>query len=159
MTANGLIKTFRRDTNGATVIEFALLAPAFLMLFIGVLLIGVYMQNHNAVRSVATDTARQVAIAYQRGNDLSDSEVRAIARGIAVSPPYLLKNNRLQVTSTPAASSRVTGAKEIRIDLTYAMNDFLPFTDMDSFALEYSRPIFVVPPPADETEDSEETAA
>ncbi|NVD43848.1 TadE family protein [Qipengyuania atrilutea] len=152
-------KRLLRDSSGATAIEFALLAPAFLMLFIGVLLVGVYMQNHNAVRSVAADTARQVAVAYQRGNDLNDNEVRAIARGIAVSPPYLLKNNRFQVESTPEATSRVTGAKEIRIDLSYAMNDFLPFVDMDSFALQYSRPIFVVPPSAPATEAEVTTGA
>ena len=140
-----ILRKFLLDEDGGAAVEFALIIPAFLAAVMGVFLTGIYMQNYNAVRSVASDVQREIAVSYQRGNELNESQIAAITRGIAVNPPYLLKTNRLTVTAPDATSSRVTGAKEINFRVTYRMETILPFIDLDAFELTYSRPIFVVP--------------
>ena len=65
-------KRLSRATDGASAVEFAILAPVFLSLFFGVLQFGVWLQNYNAIRSVTLDGARAVMIEYQNDNTLWD---------------------------------------------------------------------------------------
>ena len=139
------LKALGRDTSGATIIEFAILAPMFLTMLFGIFVAANYVQSYNAVRSMAADATREVVIAYQRGNNLSESEIIAIARGVAVSAPYFLKTDQLSITATPETSSRVTGTTEYDLNMSYRMESFVPIVKMPPVTLNYSRPIFVVP--------------
>jgi Flp pilus assembly protein TadG len=131
-----------RQARGSVVTEFALLAPVILVLMIGVFHVAVYMQNYNAVKSIASDTSRYVMIEYQKGNNPAAEEIRSVALSLATNAPYMLDSDQLDVNVTQAPSSRVNGAIEFNIELTYAMDDWLPLVDLRVFDLSYSRPVF-----------------
>lgn len=137
-------RSLARSENGSVVTEFALLAPLFLTLVIGILQVSVYMQNYNAVRSAVSDSARHVVVEYQKSNEITDDQIRSVIRGVAVNPPYMLDTDRLDIQVSRAGTSRVAGATEIDVDLAYQLEDWLPFVEIPGTRLTYSRPIFVV---------------
>lgn len=131
------------DLRGAAAIEFALLAPAFLLMFIGVLQVGVAMQAHNSLRQVSAQTARDVSVQYQTDNRLTNSQIAQLATANATTAPYLLQNERLNVTVQLAATQRVPNARELTLRFRYQVPTFLDFAGIDGPELDYSRPIFV----------------
>ena len=133
-----------RDRTASMAVEFALLAPIFLTLFIGLFQVSVYLQNYNAVRSLASDAVRVVTVEYQKNNTLTPGQIESIMLGMALNPPYLLKTDQITIDVAEEATSRVNGAKEFEVDITYAEQDWLPFVDLPDLTLNYSRPIFVV---------------
>ena len=137
------LRHLRRDSNGATVVEFALLAPVFLMALLGLLETGLYMQNYNAVRSVSSDAARLAAVEYQRFNELDKDKLKAAIEVIAVQSPYNLNQDRLVVTVEPQAST-ISGAKAFDLDVTYTPPGFLDNLGMENFQIAYSRPLYVI---------------
>lgn len=132
-----------KDSSGATVVEFAMLAPIFLALLLGVMTMGTYLQNFNAMRSAANDTTRQITVAYQRANKVQASEIENLARGVAVQAPYMLDTDRLDVTVQAAATSRVPGATEFTLRINYQLIG-LPLVPVEWMVVSYERPIFVV---------------
>lgn len=137
-----------RDRRGSVIVEFALLAPVMFALMIGVFQVAVYVQNFNALRSVVSDTARFVTVEYQKGNDLSPDEIHAVLLSQAVGAPYLLDTDRLVINIAPAGTSRIAGTTEFEADVSYTLEDWLPFVTLEETTLTYTRPIFVVPPTA-----------
>lgn len=133
-----------RDLRGAIAIEFALLAPVLILLMVGVFHMGVYMQNYNAVRSIASDAARYTMVEYQKGNELTTTQIRSVILASAVNTPYMLDSDRLTISVQEVGTSRVTDATELDLDITYVMEDWLPFVTLPATTLTYSRPIFVV---------------
>lgn len=146
-------KRLRRDQRGSILVEFAMLAPVIIMAMIGVFHVAIYMQNYNSLRSVASDTSRRIMVEYQKENELSTDEVRAIARSIAVGAPYLLETDQLSIDITEEATSRVEGAKEFTVALSYTGESFMPMMDFEPFDMTYERPIFVVEEEDDEEEE------
>ncbi|MBV7267025.1 TadE/TadG family type IV pilus assembly protein [Erythrobacter ani] len=141
------LRRIKCDSAGATAVEFGLLAPIFFLMLLGVIQTGVYLQNYNAVQSLASDGARYVMIEYQKNNALTDEQIRSVLLGEAVNAPYLLDTDRLNITVDRTGTSRLSGATEIDITLDYTLNDFVPI-DMPGTTINYSRPVWVVPPPA-----------
>lgn len=132
-----------RSSDGNATIEFAIIAPAMLTLLMGVFQVGVGMQAHNALRAIAMDTARHSAIEYQQNKTLSNDDIATWARARAVNAPYLLSEGNLLVTAVPAATQRVTGASERTLNIRYAVPSFLSIIGINSYYINYSRPIFV----------------
>lgn len=132
------------NRSGAAAIEFALLAPAFFMMFFGVFQVAVYLQNYNAVQSLASDGSRYVMVEYQKNNTLTDEQIRSVMLGEAVNAPYLLDTDRLSINIDRTGTSRITGATEIDIELQYQLSDFLPGVTLPLSTITYSRPVFVV---------------
>ena len=132
-----------RREDGATVVEFGLLAPVFFAALIGVLETGLYMQNYNAVRSVASDAARFAAVEYQKNNRLSRDLLKTNIEAIAVQSPYNLNPNRLEVTVLPQVTT-ITGAQAFDLDVKYTPPGFLENLGMDNFEITYSRPLYVL---------------
>ncbi len=139
-----LIRRLARDRTASMAVEFALLAPVFFTMFIGLFQVSVYLQNYNAVRSLASDAVRVVTVEYQKNNTLSANQIESIMLGMAVNAPYLLDTDRIVIDVQQEGTSRVNGAIEFDIDITYAEEDWLPFVDLPDLTLRYSRPIFVV---------------
>lgn len=131
------------DRGGAAAIEFGLLAPAFLLMFIGVLQVGVAMQAHNSLRQVSAQTARDVSVQYQTNNRLTNSQIAQVATANATSAPYLLRSDRLNVTVQLATTQRVPNARELTLRFRYQVPTFLDFAGIDGPELDYTRPIFV----------------
>ncbi|MXO93124.1 hypothetical protein GRI62_05825 [Erythrobacter arachoides] len=125
-------------------VEFALLAPALLIMMFGVLQVGIALQNYNALRSLTADVSRYAMVQYQTGNNLSPSQLRAFARNQALGAPYLMTSDRLRVTVEEADTQRVAGAKEIEIALSYRIYSLLGFADIEAPTIDYQRAIFLV---------------
>ena len=131
------------DRTGAAAIEFALLAPLFFLIFFGVFQVAVYLQNYNAVQSLASDGARYVMVEYQKNNTLSDEQIRSVVLGEAVNSPYMLNTDQLTVNVARPDSSRIDGTTEIEIALEYQLSDFLPGVELPLSKVKYDRPVFV----------------
>lgn len=78
------------DRRGSVLVEFALLAPVIIALLIGVVQVGLHVQNSNAVRNLASDGARMATVAYQRGNQLTAEQIGIMIRSEGVGGKYNL---------------------------------------------------------------------
>ena len=83
-------------------------------------------------------------VEYQKGNELSTTQIRSVVLASAVNTPYMLDSDRLTISVQEVDTSRVTDATELDLDITYVMEDWLPFVTLPATKLTYSRPIFVV---------------
>lgn len=148
MTAGiSLLGRLARDRSGSVLVEFALLAPALLLLLLGVFQVGVHVQNYNAVRNLAADGARWAVVQYQRGNTLTTDQIEfgLLSRGTA--PKYNLNIDRIDVTVTEPAT-RIAGVREMEINISYAAPNFLGFAEIPALGIDYERPIFLLIPAA-----------
>ena len=89
------LKALRANQSGVTAVELAVLGPVFLTLLLGVFQVSIWLQNHNAIRSVSQDAGRAVMIAYQNDNDLTDEQIQGIVIAQAINVPYMLDSERL----------------------------------------------------------------
>jgi Flp pilus assembly protein TadG len=138
--------SLRSDEQAATAVEFALIGPAFLTMFFGVMQVGVGMQQYNALRSISADTARYAVINYQRSNLLTSIQLQDYAKNIGRSAPYGLESSRLTAFVSTPVTQRVTGAAEYQIRVTYRVRTFLSIVGIRDIPLTYTRPIFVLTP-------------
>ena len=140
-----LLSSLRSDQTASAVIEFALIGPAFIAMFMGVLQVGIGMQNYNALRSISADTARYAAVQYQRSTRLTAINIQDYANNLAKAPPYGLDRTKfVSFVSTPV-NQRVSGASEFQMRLTYTIPTFLGVIGVEEIPLTYIRPIFVIP--------------
>lgn len=144
MSIRRLSRAIAKDARGASVVEFALLAPLLLALMFGVVSVGVYMQNSNALRSLASDASRFATVEYQKDNAISAANLERNIKAMGISSPYFLSEKRLTVSVTEVGTSRVNGAREFDLDLTYDLPDLFGGTSIDDINLTYSRPLFVL---------------
>jgi Flp pilus assembly protein TadG len=144
MRLSQLAGRLARDRTASMAVEFALLAPVFLAMFIGLFQISVYLQNYNAIRSLASDAVRVVTVEFQKDNVLTTDQIESIMLGMAVNTPYMLDTDRIVIDVAQEGTSRVNGATEFDVDITYVEEDWLPFVDLPALTLTYTRPIFVV---------------
>lgn len=138
------IRSLFGDRRAASAVEFALLAPVFFALLFGVVAVGVYMQNYNAIRSLANDAARFAAVEYQKNNKISAATMEDNIKAQGLAAPYFLSQARLGVTVTEVNPSRVNGAREFDMDISYNLPDIVGGIAIDNIKLTYSRPIFVL---------------
>jgi len=138
------IRRLRGDTAGAAAIEFALIGPAFIVMMLGVLQVGMGLQSYNAMRSLSADVARYSMVQYQTGNEVSNSQIRQWTRNHARGAPYMLDPDRLGVTVQDAPTQRVAGAKELEIKVTYRITSVLEFIDIEAPTLNFKRPVFLL---------------
>lgn len=143
------VQDLGRDSAGSVAIEFALIGPTMLAMLLGVLQIGIGMQNYNALRSVSAEVARYAVTnaqdaAAQSNMTLRDTneELEDYAADIATDTPYGLQANKLTVTIT-SVPTRVDGASERRILLQYNIPSVLGVIGIDSIPITYSRPVFI----------------
>jgi Flp pilus assembly protein TadG len=142
-TMRQFLNRLRRENTGVAAIEFALIGPAFIVMILGVLQVGMGLQSYNAMRNLSADVARYSMVQYQTGNALSNSQIRSWARNHAQGAPYLLDPDRLGVTVEEPETQRVAGARELNITVTYRINSVLEFIDIDGPTLDFARPIFL----------------
>lgn len=136
------VRRLLHDRRGGTLVEFALLAPVIIAMLLGVLHVGLQMQNSSALKSIASDTARSVAVDYQKSLLLTNEQIVGRVHSIAFNVPYSLNSNRLSATVTDV-TSRIEGAQEKRLTLAYTMPSFLQVIGIGDQPMTYSRPIFL----------------
>jgi Flp pilus assembly protein TadG len=139
-----LLNSLRRDSDGSVAVEFALVGPMLIGMLMGVMQIGVGMQNYNALRGISADVARYAVVNYQTANRLSVSQLQDYTNGVAATAPYGLVRDRFTSTIAPATTQRVIGATEYTMTVTYDVPTMLAIFGIDEIPLSYSRPIFVI---------------
>jgi len=140
------LKALRDDVTGSAMVEFAIVGPALIMMLLGVLQIGVGLQNYNALRNASSEVARSAMIQYSSGNILPNDQLSALAYNAAEASPYLLKSSRLTAKVTDAATQRVTGATEKTLVMTYKIPSMLESLGLSGPEITYSRPLFLTTP-------------
>lgn len=109
---------WRRDTRGTTAVEFALVAPIFLALLLGIIGFGQIISVHHGLQQLAAEAAR-ASIA-----GLSDAERDALARQFvaANAGAYVsLDAARIQVSTTATAPPQ----SATEVTLSYDLGDAL----------------------------------
>lgn len=138
------LKRLGQDRTGGALVEFALLAPVFIAMIIGVLQIGTYMQNYTAVRSLAADATRFGAVEYQKSNQLGTSELAADIVAMGATSPYNLNSDKLNVAVDEVTPSDVDGSRKFNMTITYQVPTFMSGIGFSDFTLTYSRPLYVI---------------
>ena len=140
------LASLRVDQTASAAVEFALIGPAFLAMFLGVMQVGIGMQNYNALRSISADTARWAVTNYQAGDQKTAIQMQQKATDLAAAAPYGLEvSPRFTVFVSSPTAQRVAGATEFRITVTYQVRTLLSVIGIGEIPLTYTRPIFVIP--------------
>ena len=139
-----LAARLRADRSGSVAVEFALLGAAFLTMLLGVLQVGIGLQNYNAIRSASADVARYTMVQYETGNKLNMTQIRNYALSAGQNAPYLLDFARLDATVDTADVQRVDGATELTLEMTYTVPIIIGFLGIDEPRIVYQRPIFLL---------------
>ena len=137
-----VLKRLRDNRTGSTIIEFAILAPAIVTLFLGILQVGMWMQGYNALRSVAADTGRYTAVQYQKINNISNIDMATWARNRAINS-YLFKSANISTDVTDAANQQIVGVTEKTLTLTYTYESIMSVVGIADQTVTFARPIFV----------------
>ena len=141
-----LVSALIYDRTASAAVEFALIGPAFLAMFLGVMQVGIGMQNYNALRSISADTARWAVTNYQAGDQKTAIQIQQQATDLAAAAPYGLEvSPRFTVFVSSPTPQRIAGATEFRITVTYQVRTLLSVIGLGEIPLTYTRPIFVIP--------------
>lgn len=136
-----------RNQRGGAAVEFALVAPVFIAMLLGILQIAVGMQSYNALRNIASDAARHALVESQVTTptdiDTFRADLDTWATTRATSSPYLLRSDLIDVTVTEPTTQRVADATELSIALSYEVPTFLTFMGWTSPTITFTRPVFI----------------
>jgi len=142
MTPRRLLQRLGRDPRGATIVEFALLAPLIFAMLFGALQAGIQMWCYNSLRSIAADTARYTMVEYQKQNQVTTDQIASKAVAIGVNSPYDFNIDAfVPVVDNPA--SDIAGMTKFTLTMTYTPPSVLDFTGIRAPTLSISRPIYV----------------
>jgi Flp pilus assembly protein TadG len=137
-----VLRRLGADDRGAAIIEFAVLAPVVMGLMLGVLQIGLQMQNYNALRSVAADTVRYTMIEYQKEDKLTADQIQSKAIGYATNTPYgLVPANLVAAVTTPATD--IAGMKKFQLVMTYTPPNLLGVIEVHAPTMTWTRVFYV----------------
>lgn len=144
MTTQALRRLFA-DDRASVVVEFGLIAPAFLTMLLGVFQVGIWMQSYNAMRDSIAETARDISVEYQTDNKLTDSQIQDVALAVATTKPYMLDvdNTKVTVDKAGAPAQLIPGTRKMTLTIDYQTPSFLGVIGIDGPKLEYSRSLFV----------------
>ena len=136
------MRRLARDEAGSAIVEFGILAPAICVLLLGVLQVGLWMQNYNALRTAAADTGRYVAVEYQKANKITNIQMALWARSHA-SSAYMLDSANLSTSVVDAGTQSIDGVTEKTLTYDYTMNSIIGLDGIADIDVSFSRPIFV----------------
>lgn len=137
-----ILKRLLANRSGSTIIEFAILAPAIVTLFLGVLQVGMWMQSYNALRSLAADTGRYVAVKYQKGETISNIDMANWAKDWG-RDHYQFRYDDLVPDVSDAANQQIVGVTEKTLTLNYTYTSYLGVIGVSDANVTFARPIFV----------------
>ena len=135
-------RSLAADREGSAIVEFGILAPAILTLFVGILQVGMWMQSYNALRSVAADTGRYVAVEYQKSNQITNVSMALWAREHAIDD-YMFQDAKLSTDVSDAATQSIAGVTEKTLTLNYTMPSIFGIAGIGEIPVTFQRPIFV----------------
>lgn len=142
MPARRLCTRLAQDRRGSVLVEFAILAPVLFMMFLGVLTMGLHLFSMNALQSAASDTARWTVVEYQKMNRVTAEQIADRATAFAITPPYGLDVNRLDVQANTVATD-IIGTIKFEVRLTYTPYNPLEFAGIGSPVIGETRVVYV----------------
>jgi Flp pilus assembly protein TadG len=143
MSGIRLSRRLGASSGGSTSVEFALLAPAFIAMLLGVLQVGIGMQNYNALRGLSADVARYAMVKQAAGNPQTNDQLQTYTAQAGSAAPYLLQTDDLDATVVDAAPQRIVGVKELTLTVTYQIPTLFSAMGLKGPHITYSRPIFL----------------
>ena len=140
-----LIPRLLASERASVAIEFGLIAPAFLMMLLGVFQVGIWMQSYNAMRNSIAEAARNISVEFQTDNMLTDSQIQDFGLAVATSAPYMLdlESTEVEVNKNGVPAQPIAGTRKLTLTITYQMPSFLSFAGIDGNELDYTRSVFV----------------
>ncbi len=139
----GVAAKLRKDCTGSAVVEFALLAPVIVVLMLGSLQMGMWMHGHNALRSLASETARHATIQYQKGSRIDNIAMANWARNRAASSAYGFQIANVSTSVIDDGTQTITGVTRKNLTLNYRMPSIMKIAGLGTIELTFTRPIFV----------------
>jgi len=134
-----LFQRLRRDRRGVSVVEFALLAPLFILIIVGIAQMGILYYAHSSLRNAVSEGARYATIYPRPSADAVIARInanRATGNNGTYSTPTVVYQQ-----DTATLNWRAT------IGMTYTTTlNFLFFT-WPNVTLSYSRQAYVHAPP------------
>lgn len=113
----------KSDRAGSAAIEFALVAPVFLMMLLGILVYGLYFGLSHSVQQLAAQAAR-VSIAGLNDSERSNLAQTYLAENAQFYP--MIDDRRLTFTTGPAPDESDVFVVTLRYDLTDTVLDLFP---------------------------------
>ena len=118
-----LVRRCRRCGSGASAVEFALVAPVFLLMLFGILVYGQYLSLTHSVQQLAAEAARQSL----GGLDTAERAALADAYLEANAQFYpLVDVHRLQVSAAPASDDPDIFVVTLSYNLKDTLFDIVP---------------------------------
>jgi Flp pilus assembly protein TadG len=122
-----LLRRFYRTNNGAAAVEFAIVAPIFLLIVLSMVAYGIYLSAAHAVQQLTADAARTAVagLTTQERNTL----VNDFINKSTIDHPLLERSKlQVQVTTDPANANQFT------VTATYDASN-LPIWNLYTFPL------------------------
>ena len=115
-----LRRAFQRNKNGSIAVEFALIAPVFMLFVFGIIVFGTIIATYQTIQQVGGEAAR-AAVA-----GMSDTERDQLARSYisaTISAYPFIQSNHLTI-----ATSALNTPARFRVSLSYDMSSLFAFT-------------------------------
>ena len=120
-------KSFLKAKDGASAVEFALIAPMFFMVLLTMLAFGIYLSAANSVQQIAADAARSAVAG------INATERKALVTAYVNTTTFnhpLIRRERLTVTSLDDPLN----PNQFTVSVDYDARD-LPIWNLMTFAL------------------------
>lgn len=114
------LKNIYSNDSGATAVEFALVAPLFFVLLLGIVSVGYIFGVHHELRQMASEAARASVAG------ISNAERQALATNYVTNalPSYSLLSTRRMTMTTQV---RLAPAPSFHVVMTYDMSGTFPY--------------------------------
>ena len=109
-----------RDRRGASVVEFALLAPVMFLFIFGIIEFGRLMMVQEAMTNAAREACREASLA----TTLSSTDVDTVARNVMLSVMATAANpSTVSVTVTPASLASISSGTPVTVVVQVNFSD------------------------------------
>ena len=127
------------DCRGVSAVEFALLAPVFMSMMIGVIEFGRVAYTQGVVSFAAEEATRYAVVNYS----IDESEVRDVARACLLG----IDPDRINAIIVTGPVDPVDNTRAISVDVSYTFEFLLPFLPDGAIPISGRSRGFIIPPP------------
>jgi hypothetical protein len=133
------LRRFAADRSGLSAVEFALLAPVFLALVLGVIELGRAAYTQGVVSFAAQEATRYAVVNYA----ISEEEVRDLTEDCLLG----IDRNRINAIVVTGPINPVDNTRTISVSVSYNFGFLLPFLPEGTIPISGTSRGFLIPPP------------